>query len=361
MAPKHERTNGQGNAPVDVTLGESHSPTSKSTGTKRKSLADADQNQDRSAKRSKFKGKQPNEVGDNHPQAIKGKARMPHEGTVEASNRPNEHFSANKRQRDDGNAEDVSQTLSKRLKLKGNSDQKPGSESHSDAIQASKPSQHVANSVSNSVLAPVAQDELLPSEFHRLVDRYEVSTMSILSSAKIESRVRNLLERVQKFSFANTKAKPGIVVLRAKADVASKLCSIVELAKQQIGKEKGKWWQYNKLHGELFELKPREIKRTGGGMTLSKWSESQTREEITGSHATIGAKETPPTVGKKGGAIDEEEDDMEDSFEVMTNTKLRDRNATRPQSHDGKKVRNTPVMTVIFAMVPVPGLKEHYG
>ncbi len=377
MARKHKQTDHRGEAHANATSKANQAQTSDSTGTKRALPVDADKSQERSAKRSKADMTLPEKPTGRPRQTTKGqKAMATPDGSVEG--KPNclaQHPANNKRLRDEEDMEEISQKLSKRSRVNGNAGLNHVPRSQTTAIEHLNTS--VTATVSAPDLAPVAEDQVLLPELQHLASQYDFSTMSILSSAKIESRVRNLLERIQSFSFANTKAKPGIVALRAKADVASKLCSVIELAKQQIEKEKGKWWQYNKLHGELLELKPKRIEPSKGGKTLPGWAKVQAPEEITCPKA---ANETEKdsitgeireamdeeakegsTMGQKGGSADEEEHEKEESFEVMTDPKLRDREWMQPQSGNGKKVMNTPIMTIIFAMVPVPGLKELYG
>lgn len=201
----------------------------------------------------------------------------------------------------------------------------------------------------------------LPPEVRHLSTKYNFTTMSILSSAKISERVERLLLRVEHFSFADPKSKPGVVVLRAKSDVASKMVSIVEIARQEIERNKGKWWQYSKLDGQLTELTVKQAKRRDGGKTLSEWQKEQA------GNVSQGFDEAGDETGHASEEVVQNhqsvngDEEMEDAFETMENVKEAVQGAKQSENGSGKKVRAVPVMTIYFARVPVPGLEELYG
>jgi len=70
---------------------------------------------------------------------------------------------------------------------------------------------------------------------------YEVTSMNIISSSKIQSKVTAIIEKLGSFSFVAA-TKPNICLLRAKGAVASKLITIVEITKREISKAGGKWY-----------------------------------------------------------------------------------------------------------------------
>ncbi len=210
-------------------------------------------------------------------------------------------------------------------------------------------------------LAPDNSAQELPLEVRHLSTVYNFTMMSILSSAKINDKVRKLLLRVDNFSFADPKSKPGIVVLHAKAGVTSKMVSIVEIARQEVERGKGKWWQYSKVDGQIVALKAKPVKRNDGGKTLSEWQRERAGEKSQGIEEAGG--ETEPVsedVNQEHEVVDEDEE-MEDGFEIMVNPKETDQGAQQSEDGGGRKVRAIPVMTIYFARVPVPGLKELYG
>ena len=224
------------------------------------------------------------------------------------------------------------------------------SESSAPAFPASPPSTDTASA------------STLPVEVQHLQDRYEFTPMSILSSAKIEQKVRNILERISKFSFAKTKQKPGVVILHAYANCASKMVSIAEIAKQQIQNENAKWYQYTKLQGELKPLKSKQPKRQGGGKTLAEWDLDRANS---GDKATTieptemgdGTVDTSTNAQENlNGSIDGDEESAFETMQPLTNA-----DSGSLQAVERNKVRNTPVMTIYLAQVPVPALKELYG
>ena len=208
------------------------------------------------------------------------------------------------------------------------------------------------------VLSPRTNEttQPMPSEIRRWQDNYEVITMSILSSSKIEQKVRNLLLRLSRLDNANTTAKPTVVMLHAKGDVAGKMVSIVEIAKAEMQKEDGKLYQYNGLHGETSELKIKKPERTGGGKTVAEWAKEHPGWE---NHN----RETMNECGKYTlGTSDRSDDDeemanaTEDAFETMA-PPIQGCDTTGAR----KKVRAYPVLTIYLAQVPIPELKDLHG
>lgn len=197
----------------------------------------------------------------------------------------------------------------------------------------------------------------IPAEVQHLQNKYEFTTMSIPSSAKMVQKVMALLYRVGKFSFVDIDQKPGIVVLHAHANAANKMVSIVEIAKEELQKKKVKWYQYSKLHGEIKPLKAKQPKKIGEGKTIAEWNKEKpdTQATMKTGEETMDAAELARK--KNAGLVDD--DDMEVAFETMQPPKKADLGL--PLVKKGNKVRAVPVMTIYFSRVPVPGLKELYG
>ena len=84
---------------------------------------------------------------------------------------------------------------------------------------------------------------LLPQGLEHLQSQYRFIAMSVLSSSKIEQKVRNLLLQTKEPEGAEERSKARVVVLIAKGPTMSKLISIVEIAKRAIVVEGGKWFQ----------------------------------------------------------------------------------------------------------------------
>ena len=212
---------------------------------------------------------------------------------------------------------------------------------------------------SQSVVSSTVSTQFLPVEFHSLRSKFEFTTMSIISSSKIGQKVNSLLERLDKFSFADLNAKPNVVLLHAKASVASKLVSIVEIAKRAIEQDGGKWWQYSRVHGEITELKEKKPKEAAGGKTLAEWErEKHSQQE----QKQESAKDTMATELRDGNApMAAESEDEEDgaAFETMEVDPGSGKATGGAEAR--RKIRAVPVLTIYLSRVPVADLKTAYG
>ena len=268
-------------------------------------------------------------------------------------NQSTERLALNKRPRPE-DTDESSGHLRKRLKAKGNTGLGHRPQEPAEGLTEQDSTRTTVHGQDHKSTAN-ATPQALPAELQHLRNKYAFTTMSILSSSKIEQKVRNLLLRVSKSNFADINAKPGIVVLHAKAEAAGKMVSIVEIAKQEIQKENGKWYQYSKLHGEIMESKVKETKPKGGGKTLAEWTKEKSGDSApakTGEGTSSGVEK----VQEVRQAVDDEDNEMKDAFETMALP-----NREHDKAEERKKVRAIPVMTIYFARVPVPGLKELYG
>ena len=209
----------------------------------------------------------------------------------------------------------------------------------------------------------------IPGEVQHLTSQYDLTSMSIISSSKMEQKIRNVLERVGRFSFSDAKAKPGVVILHAQARNASKMVTIAELSKREIEKDEGKWWQYTKIEGQVMEMnaKPRKPKPRTSGKTLANWEAEQESSNTEKPHADTemeGAAMEPITYKQPDDPgpmdLDHEEEDEDETFETMVAPAINHR-ATASSDNGRRKVRAVSVMTIYLARVPVPGLRELYG
>ena len=232
---------------------------------------------------------------------------------------------------------------------------------HHDLPSSDLPETTITENNAGAEIAPNTSSHHLPPEVRHLSSKYDFTMMSILSSAKINEKVEKLLLRVEKFSFADPKSKPGIVVLHAKSEVASKMVSIVQIARQDIERHNGKWWQYSKLDGQVAELKTKAVKRKDNGRTLEEWQKERTEGVNQGWGDVGGETGRASKEAQRGHGVVNGDEEMEDAFESMSNPKEADHGAEQSRNGNGGKIRATPVMTIYFARVPVPGLKELYG
>ena len=232
----------------------------------------------------------------------------------------------------------------------------PGADEVSDQATKRPKNSHPTNLADAQGTHTNEPARFLPSEVRRWQDKYGIITMSILSSSKIEQKVRNLLLRISKMDYENNKAKPRVVKLHAKGDVAGKMVSIVEIAKAEIWKENGKLYQYNGLHGEISELKVKKPRRTGIGKLVAEGSEEHPGLENSSGEA-INEREKNTL-----GTVDQSDDDLEmvdateDVFETMAPLSRGDE-----PSEARKKVRAYPVLTIYLSRVPIPELRDRYG
>jgi len=147
--------------------------------------------------------------------------------------------------------------------------------------------------------------------------------MSIISSSKIVQKATRTLSILAEYP-AIPPAKPKVMKLHAKAEAASKMISITEIAKRNIAKDGGKWFQYNKVEEVMEETKSKEEESKGRG------KKSDEEKDGIGSEAD------------------------EDGFEAMKTPFER--------SIEGKpKVRGMPIMTIYLSRVRIDSLRKEWG
>ncbi|MCJ1243426.1 hypothetical protein MMC30_000623 [Trapelia coarctata] len=254
-------------------------------------------------------------------------------------------------------------------RVKTNESPKSGSNARVVFVPEQTDHQRLGSIISSTLQAAappnitIPPPETLPPALAHLQHKYALATMTFSSSSKINQKVRALISRMEKFSFADLNAKPGVVILQAKAPVAVKMVSVVEIAKREIEKEKGKWWQYSKVEGRLEELKERVKKKNdtkGEGKTLKEWQAEQKSETNEGGDAmeeVVDEAEAAPKL-KVQTAASAEEDEDDEAFQTMADVGDTGKGASAPGR---PKVRAIPIMTICMARVPVPELKESYG
>lgn len=192
----------------------------------------------------------------------------------------------------------------------------------------------------------------LSPEIQHLQGDFHFSTMSIISSSKIHQKVKNLLARVNSSINADGKSKPGVVIVEAKAAAAGKLISIIEIAKADIAKRNGTWYQYSKLRSELLPLKQKQQQSSKGSGTPAN--------RVSDVAVSVGMSIRPQTsknedAGYQQAADGDDSEDDAEAFEIL-------QHQPKDNSVRGKsKVRATPVMTIYFSCVAIPGIKALLG
>ena len=173
----------------------------------------------------------------------------------------------------------------------------------------------------------------------------------------MEQKVRNILLRTNKI---DRSVKPGVVILTTKADVASKMVGIVEVAKREIQRKGGQWWQYTKLHPTTVELKQqKKPKRPDGGRTLREWADERAEKgEENESPQREGEEEDGPHQPREptpayvpGEEEEKDEDEDNGAFETMG------RRQVMAYDENKSKIRAIAVLTIYLSQVSVPALK----
>ncbi|KAK3710083.1 hypothetical protein LTR37_010514 [Vermiconidia calcicola] len=87
-----------------------------------------------------------------------------------------------------------------------------------------------------------------------LAQKYDVIKFTVAGSTQLSSRTAAV---VAKLKSPLPDSKPVLVALTAKARIASKLISVVEIAKREMAASKIGIYQYNALGSEMSEISPR--------------------------------------------------------------------------------------------------------
>ncbi|CAF9905106.1 MAG: hypothetical protein GOMPHAMPRED_003038 [Gomphillus americanus] len=165
--------------------------------------------------------------------------------------------------------------------------------------------------------------EILPPNLKDLLQKYSFARMSIKSNSKINSKVKNLLAHMSRFSFADKNPRPGVIVIDARASDATKMLSVIEIAKREIEAEErsGKWFQYSRVSSELTKI-PRQLKNASNQM----------------------------------------EDDAPDRDEAESDNKHDAVASKDPATEDiDTKLRAVPVLTIYMTRISIPELKQEFG
>jgi len=207
----------------------------------------------------------------------------------------------------------------KNKKIKGAGREKEVEESL-QSNSASRPAPTTSHDSSASNLTDT------PQILTELENTHDVTIINIISSSQIQQKVTRALELLSEYP-TPPQTKPKVVMLHAKAPIASKLITIAEITKREIVKGGGKWFQYNKLGQIVEEKKPREEKG---------------KEKVAGRDVSMAEN------GDEEGLNESEEE-----FETMKTPFER--------AIEGKpKVRAAPVMTVYLSRERIDSLRKKY-
>jgi len=221
------------------------------------------------------------------------------------------------------------------------------SESKRDRGQAGLEDEAVLGGSSNpaakraktSGIRPVTGNEHLPlsseapTPLDGLSDSHKLTTMSIITSSSIEKKVTKILETLASFSFAASVARPNVILIYSKGPSASKMVTVIEIAKREIAQAGGKWYQYNGVEGSKVVQKGKALGAHN--------NDGEDAMEVDGD-------------GTAEGDLELEEGTTDFTFETMK-TPFERAIEGRP------KVRVVPLMTIYLSRVRIDCLRRSYG
>lgn len=179
----------------------------------------------------------------------------------------------------------------------------------------------------------------MPFDDTALSETHTITRLSIQSNTQISAKATNVISKLSatqekasstKDAGTNDHARPPLIILRAQSRWASKLVSIVEIAKRNLespptsdSSSSIKIFQYSSLSSEIIEVE-RKPKPKGLGAALPEGEGSDDE----GAFQTMGA--SAPT-------------------------------ASGGQDEGGLKKRAVPVLTVYLAARPIKALRSEFG
>ena len=207
----------------------------------------------------------------------------------------------------------------------------------------------------------------MPFDATTLSSTHSITHLSIQSNTQISPKATTIISKFSPSEPTTTKDSttttanqqqkkqqpPPLIILRAQARWASKLISIVEIAKRNLEQSTNnaenntstvnnpiKIFQYSSLSSELIETqrrnKPKKIQGLGLGAAAPE--------------------------GQEGAGSDDDDDD-EGAFQTMDSTAAATSRSSEAVDEGGmeKKKRAVPVLTVYLAGAPVKALRSEFG
>lgn len=177
--------------------------------------------------------------------------------------------------------------------------------------------------------------EPLQSLFSDLSPKYDIKSLSVISSSSISKRVDSALQHLSRFDLYDSSILPGIVLLYARSNSANKLITIAETVRRRIHEGGQKWYQYNRLYEMEWAARQPQTS-TANPTTRDK------KPVVTLVEDTIMSVE----------GQDQEDDEEDDDFETM-----QPRTVFERAVHGEERVRPTACMSIFLSRIPVPELK----
>jgi len=172
-----------------------------------------------------------------------------------------------------------------------------------------------------------------PTPLDGLSDSHKLTTMSIITSSSIEKKVTKILETLASFSFAAPVARPNVIMIYSKGSSASKMVTVIEIAKREIAQAGGSWYQYNGVEGSKVIQKEKPLGAPN--------NDGEDAMEVDGN-------------GTAEGDVELEEGTTDFTFETM---KIPFERAIESRP----KVRVVPLMTIYLSRVRIDSLRRSYG
>lgn len=178
----------------------------------------------------------------------------------------------------------------------------------------------------------------LQSLIAELSPKYDIKTLSILSSTSISKRVDSVLSHLGRISAWDSTVLPGVVLLYARSNSTNKLITVVETVRRRIHEAEQKWYQYNHLY---------EMEWPAGKQ------QSHNRLPPPNHKVETLIEDTIMSLEGAGKGSEDDDDDDDDDFEIMATQQTVFERAV----HGKEKTRQMAHMSVLLSRIPIPELK----
>ncbi|KAK4999346.1 hypothetical protein LTR66_001592 [Elasticomyces elasticus] len=176
---------------------------------------------------------------------------------------------------------------------------------------------------------PCSEDSVNNVLITNLSTSYELKSLRIISSSSIAQRTRTIASHLLADGEESHAGKQRVVVVHAKASVAGKLISTIEIAKREFSSRGQRWFQYSCLTSET--------------------------ERIKAKHDALSKQALPEALNNEPDDIDTVE---ETAFQTLDEIK---RHTATSAFDDEPKSRDVPVLTIFLSLASVRPLKETLG
>ncbi|KAJ4422506.1 hypothetical protein N0V82_002840 [Gnomoniopsis sp. IMI 355080] len=196
---------------------------------------------------------------------------------------------------------------------------------NTDGTQNSRKQRRVgpSNSTIPRTLPTEPHEELLAG----LKGKYDIITTSVISSSKINKKVTAVLSHLGHVDLFSQDSRPGIMMLHARAADASKMVTVMEIAKRRMGEIGQVWYQYNRVYEVAEEARGSKPYSNSNGAGWSDGTQIVVEDTV---------------------LDDDDEDDSFEPVETPLDLAVRDKPVTES--------KNT-YMSIFLSRVPMPELQ----